>query len=80
MVFEMGKKTDRKKNRSPQDLRQVLAENNACFVLVTCSQPSKEGKMQVEMIYEGDPSLAAYLAESAYTLIENQNEMLINND
>ncbi len=74
MVIDVVKKTDRKKKRSPQDLRQQLAESNACFVLITCGEPSKDGKMQVEMTYEGDPSLAAYLIESAYGLIENQNE------
>jgi hypothetical protein len=75
MVIEMDKRTDgKKKNLSRQDLRQVLAEKNACFVLITCGEPTEDGKMQVEMTYEGDASLAAYLIESAQGLIENQNE------
>ena len=74
MVIEMDERKDWKKKLSRQDLRQVLAERNACFVLITCGEPTEEGKMEVEMTYEGDPSLAAYLIESAYGLIENQTE------
>jgi hypothetical protein len=66
--------------REKEESHQALAESHACFVLITCSEPSEDGKMQVEMTYEGDPSLAAYLIESAYGLIENQNEALISND
>lgn len=42
---------------------------HACYVLITCSSPSKEGKMHVEMTYEGDPLLAAYLIENAQEFI-----------
>jgi hypothetical protein len=74
VVIEMDKRKDWKKNLSRQDLRQVLAERNACFVLITCGEPTDDGKMEVEMTYEGDESLAAYLIESAHGLIENHNE------
>jgi hypothetical protein len=40
-------------------------------VLITCGQPAADGKMQVEMIYEGDVSLAAYLIESAQGVLDN---------
>ncbi len=52
------------------DVKDKLAENNACFVLITCGQPSEDGKMQVEMTYQGDPCLAAYLVESAQNFID----------
>jgi hypothetical protein len=76
MVIEMDKRADwkKKKSLSRQDLRQALAEKNACFVLITCGEPTEDGKMEVEMTYEGDASLAAYLIESAQGLIDNQNE------
>ena len=48
-----------------EGLKDLLAQGNECYVLITCKKPSKEGKMQVEMTYEGDASLAAYLIESA---------------
>lgn len=76
MVFDMDEKADQKKKLFSEDLRQVLAESNACYVLITCGEPTKDGKMQVEMTYDGDPSLAAYLIESAHGLIENQNDTL----
>ena len=75
MVIEMDETADWKKKLSKQDLRQLLAERNACFVLITCGEPTNEGKMEVELTYEGDDSLAAYLIESAHGLIENQNEV-----
>jgi hypothetical protein len=74
MVIEMDEREDWKKHLSQQDLREVLAERNACFVLITCGAPNEEGKMEVEMIHEGDPPLVAYLIESAHSLIENQHE------
>ena len=52
------------------DVKKDLPENGACYVLITCSHPSEDGKMEVEMTYQGDPLLAAYLVESAQQFIE----------
>lgn len=76
MVIEMQKRTKCKSNRSSQNLRHAL-EKNACYVLITCGEPTEDGKMEVEMTFEGDASLAAYLLESAQSLIENQTEAFI---
>ncbi len=54
----------------PLSLKQALAEENACYVLITCKEPAEDGQMQVEMVYEGDACLAAYLLESAQSFIE----------
>jgi hypothetical protein len=51
-------------------IKTVLKKNNACFVLITCQEPNQEGKMHVEMTYEGDACLAAYLIESAQGVID----------
>jgi len=56
--------------KSTVEIKKVLAENNACYVLITCTEASKDGKMEVEMIYGGDPILAAYLVESAQNIID----------
>jgi hypothetical protein len=77
MVIELQKSAKCKSNLSSQDLRQALAEKNVCYVLITCGEPTEDGKMEVEMTFEGDASLAAYLLESAQGLIENQTEALI---
>lgn len=70
MVIEMDKRTKYKQRQSRHDIRRELAENNACFVLITCGEPTEDGRMEVEMTYEGDASLAAYLIESAQGFIE----------
>lgn len=46
-------------------LKEALSSEDLSFVLITCSKPSKEGKMNVEMDYEGDRDLIAYLMKSA---------------
>lgn len=49
---------------------QKNMEQNACYVLITCKPPKEDGRMDVELIYEGDAALAAYLIESAQGFIE----------
>ena len=44
-----------------------LAEKKSCYVLITCGNPNKEGKMNVEMSYDGDIDLAALLVDQAQT-------------
>ena len=57
------------KQKGP-NVKNVMPADGACYVLITCGEPSKDGKMQVEMTYEGDPILAAYLVESAQQFID----------
>jgi hypothetical protein len=66
------KKAQGTKGSVPQDVKRVLSKKNACYVLITCGEPSEDGKMQVEMTYEGDACLAAYLIESAQGIIDDQ--------
>ena len=51
-------------------IRKALGEKCACYVLITCSEPTTDGKMEVEMTYEGDACLAAYLIESAHGIMD----------
>ena len=46
-------------------LKDALGDNNVCYVVLTCSAPDSNGEMNVEMTYEGEPALAAYLLEGA---------------
>ena len=59
------------RKKTAAEVKQTLAEDHACYVLITCGRPAKDGKMEVEMTYQGDPTLAAYLVESAHNLIES---------
>jgi len=54
----------------PTPKQQKIMEQNACYVLITCKEPKEDGKMDVELVYEGDATLAAYLIESAQGFIE----------
>lgn len=60
------------------DMKKLTKENHACYVLITCGQPSADGKMNVEMTYEGDPMLAAYLLENAQGFIEQDDDAFSN--
>lgn len=57
-----------------KDIRDKLAKKHACYVLVTCDQPSDDGKMNVEMSYEGDPALASFLLQGAQEYFETQDD------
>lgn len=56
-----------------ESLRKQLSKGNACFVLITCANPKEDGKMQVEMTYEGDVDLAAMLIETAQGFIHQDD-------
>jgi hypothetical protein len=64
------------KNENPlsEKVRKKLIKDNACYVLITCGNPTDEGKMHVEMTYEGDSSLAAMLVETAQGYIQESLE------
>lgn len=68
-LADTSDKTYWKKN----GVKNVLSKKNACYVLITCGEPSEDGKMQVEMTYEGDACLAAYLIESARGFIDSED-------
>lgn len=46
-------------------LKEALAREDLSFVLITCTKPSEEGKMDVQMDYEGDRDLIAFLMKNA---------------
>lgn len=56
---------DPDKHSSHQKLKNDLKKNKAGYVLITCSEPSSEGNMEIEMSYDGDEVLASYLIDSA---------------
>lgn len=59
---------------SQKKILEILSKPTACYVLVTASEPSDEGEMQVDMTYEGDPALAAYLLEGAQRFIDDHED------
>jgi hypothetical protein len=61
-------------NQIDKDIRDLLAKKHACYVLITCDSPTVEGKMNVEMSYEGDPALASYLLQGALEYIDDHEQ------
>jgi hypothetical protein len=47
-------------------------KKSACFVLITCTQPSEDGKMEVAMNYEGDETLASFLVDNASQVFDER--------
>jgi hypothetical protein len=55
-----------------KEIKKVLGDKCACYVLITCSEPSPDGNMDVELNYEGDESLAAFLIENASQVFDDR--------
>ncbi len=62
------------KNMAKKRLSSKQQNKMLCCVSITCSSPKNNGEMQVEMSYEGDNTLIAYLLQSAQKFIEEQEE------
>ncbi len=71
LVDNILKKSHFARGKIPRDVKKVLEKNNACYILITCAKPTADGNMQVEMSYEGDACLAAYLIEGAQEIIDD---------
>lgn len=69
-----SKKNLKKKERPQKKIIKINTDRKtpACSVLITCGEPNEEGKMQVEMTYEGDMVLAAYLLENAQNILDER--------
>lgn len=58
--------------KAEKELKKALGTKCACYVLIMCSEPNADGKMEVEMNYEGDESLAAFLVENASQVFDDR--------
>lgn len=54
------------------NVEALLSDDCACYVLITCDKPSKNGEMQVAMSYQGDKDLASYLLHGALETFEER--------
>lgn len=52
-----------------EKIKASLKKKHACYVLITCNRPTANGKMHVNMSYEGDPYLASMMLENAQSII-----------
>ena len=59
-----------------EQIKEILGDDNQCYVLMTCKKPSDQGELQVELAYEGDAYLASYLVESAQHFFDEQIQQI----
>lgn len=55
-----------------QQIRDALAGNPVCYILITCGSPGADGHMQVEMTYKGDATVASYLLQQAQAVVDEE--------
>ena len=60
------------KSTKLKTVKKPTTKNHACYLLITCAEPSADGNMKVEMTYKGDTALASYLLQGAQTLMDEQ--------
>lgn len=73
---KMGKSIVKMQQQSTEvvmsKVKKALGDQCACFVLITCSHPGADGKMQVEMNFDGEESLAAFLVDNASQVFDDR--------
>ncbi|MEX1012158.1 MAG: hypothetical protein WD595_06735 [Waddliaceae bacterium] len=63
------------RSNSHRKLQDQIGKGHKNYVLITCDEPSANGEMNVEMSYEGDPTLLSYLLEGAQDYV-NEIELV----
>ena len=58
--------------KAEEQLQKAVKENCACYILITCSEPNRDGKMEIELNYEGDENLAAFLIDNASQVFDDR--------
>lgn len=70
----LGVSVSFKKRAVSQRMHELLEGDHSCIVMITCGEPTEEGQMPVEMVYEGDPNLADFLLHSAQEVLQRELE------
>ena len=71
-VFQMSQEKRESSEVAVSRIKKSLGERCACCVLITCSAPTEDGKMEVEMSFEGEESLAGFLIENASQVFDEK--------
>lgn len=53
------------KSSDHEKMKELVTKNHLSYILITCSEPSEDGKMDVEMSCEGDDDLVGLLMQNA---------------
>jgi hypothetical protein len=72
-MIQTGMQPIRTSEKIPlEKIKKTLGENHTCYVLITCNESAVDGEMQVQMDYEGDESLAAFLVDNAGQIFDER--------
>lgn len=71
-IVKIGQPKKEAKEMTLEMIKKTLRDKHACYVLITCSAPTSEGKMDVEMNYEGDEMLASFLVDNASQVFDER--------
>jgi len=71
-VFKVEQPKKQSKELSLEKIKQTLGKKHACYVLITCSEPTRDGKMDVEMCFDGDEMLASFLVDNASQVFDEK--------
>lgn len=69
-IFKIFKRKVILNNPKHLKVSRKLGKKVFCYVLITCDEPGEDGRMQVEMSYEGEQILASYLVKTALQILE----------
>ena len=58
--------------RNRKQLKDMLDKTSNYYVLITCSEPTEDGQIEVEMTYQGDAALASYLIQGAQGFLDQE--------
>lgn len=59
-------------SRCRKHLEDTLKKKPFCHVMITCTKPSEDGEMDVEMTYDGDITLVSLLLQGAQDRIDDE--------
>jgi len=65
------KESKETKSFSHECLKEGLDREHYSYVLITCSKPNLQGKMEVEFSYGGDEATVSYLLEGAKQAVDS---------
>ena len=71
-VIQIDQQQDKSHEVALHKIKDAMGDSCACCVIITCSAPSKDGKMEIEMSFEGEESLAAFLIENAGQVFDDR--------
>lgn len=72
MIKKIGIEEDASLQERLTTAKKLLKELYPCFVLITCTEPKRDGNMQVEMDFEGDEDLASMITEHASQVFDER--------